>query len=433
MGVVKTKSTRAAKKPAPPRANRAKAPTVRHPKKPSTTPLGGSGGRTKAAAVVTPSASPTREPAVIVVGDHPAAALCALLLKEADVAVALLDIGTTPNADRLITLNPSFFDLHGSLQRLRSALPLAPITQIRFLGPDGESASATHPDAGENPHSQVMAFIASMREVREAMRSAAVDAGVPHLRASLLTEHIDDRGVHVRIGQERFVPAVLAVADPLPDEAGQLLDAPRFPGRGSSIQATARLRGGSLFGSAADPQVLDLTLDLGHQLNWGWLLRRGVEAQLCVQCPPEGDVPALMDEWTGMLKRHGVLTTEAEPDLSKLKVYDLPLGGALMRDVVARRTLLLGPAGGFYSASGEDVYPGCWSALFAAEVGARAVKAQHPQDALAAYRGRWGSTLGDYLRGPQQNLRFLLPLVYKNPVMTQRLAEAILLGQSLVK
>ena len=105
----------------------------------------------------------------------------------------------------------------------------------------------------------------------------------------------------------------------------------------------------------------------------------------------------------------------------------------LLRDVVARRTLLLGPAGGFYSASGEDVYPGCWSALFAAEVAAKAVKARHPQDVLGAYRGSWGSTLGDYLRGPQQNLRFLLPLVYKNPVMTQRLAEAILLGQSLVK
>jgi hypothetical protein len=152
-----------------------------------------------------------------------------------------------------------------------------------------------------------------------------------------------------------------------------------------------------------------------------------------VQCPPEEDVPALVEEWTMVLRRHGVLSGAAEPDISTLKICDLPLGGALLRDVVARRTLLLGPAGGFYSASGEDVYPGCWSALFAAEVAAKAVKARHPQDVLGAYRGSWGSTLGDYLRGPQQNLRFLLPLVYKNPVMTQRLAEAILLGQSLVK
>ena len=348
-------------------------------------------------------------------------------------AVALLDIGTTPNADRLITVNPSFFHLHRLLQKLRSTLALAPIKRIRFLGPDGESAFALRPGDGKEPDGEILAFIASMREVRDALRSAAIQAGIPHLRAGMSAESIDDRGVHLSIRGERFVPSILAVADPLPEEAGQLLDIPRFPGRGSSVQAAAPVKGGSIFGPAADPQVLDVTLDLGHQLNWGWLLRRGSEAQVCVQCPPEGDVPALMEEWTGMLKRQGVLNVQAEPDLAALKVSDLPLGGALMRDVVARRTLLLGPAGGFYSASGEDLYPGCWSAIYAAEVAAKAVKAPHPQDALGSYRGRWGATLGDYLRGPQQNLRFLLPLVYKNPVMTQRLAEAILLGESLVK
>jgi hypothetical protein len=89
-----------------------------------------------------------------------------------------------------------------------------------------------------------------MTELRDLMRSAAIDAGVPHLRASLRAEDVDDRGVHIRIGAERFVPAILAVADPLPDEAGQLLDIPRFPGRGSSIQATARLRGAGMFGGS---------------------------------------------------------------------------------------------------------------------------------------------------------------------------------------
>ena len=43
------------------------------------------------------------------------------------------------------------------------------------------------------------------------------------------------------------------------------------------------------------------------------------------------------------------------------------------------------------------------------------------------------TTLGDYLRGPQQNLRFLLPLVYRNPVMTARLTESILQGKSVVR
>ena len=100
---------------------------------------------------------------------------------------------------------------------------------------------------------------------------------------------------------------------------------------------------------------------------------------------------------------------------------------------MARRTLLIGPAGGFYSASGEDVYPAAWSAKFAADAAAKALKAPQVQDALGVYRGKWGATLGEYLRGPQQNLRFLLPLVYKNPTMTDRLANSILLGESLVR
>ena len=94
---------------------------------------------------------------------------------------------------------------------------------------------------------------------------------------------------------------------------------------------------------------------------------------------------------------------------------------------------MIGPAGGFYTACAEDIYPACWSATFAADIARRAVKEKHLQDALGAYRHKWGATLGDYLRGPQQNLRFLLPLVYRNKVMTARLAEAILYGKSVVR
>ena len=63
----------------------------------------------------------------------------------------------------------------------------------------------------------------------------------------------------------------------------------------------------------------------------------------------------------------------------------------------------------------------------------KALKEPHLQDALQPYRHHWRTTLGDYLRGPQQNFRFLLPLVYRNQVMTTRLTEAILLGKSVVR
>jgi hypothetical protein len=71
--------------------------------------------------------------------------------------------------------------------------------------------------------------------------------------------------------------------------------------------------------------------------------------------------------------------------------------------------------------------------MFAADAAKRALKERHVQDALQSSRQKWGATLGDYLRGPQQNLRFLLPLVYRNKMMTARLAEAILFGKSVVR
>ena len=102
-------------------------------------------------------------------------------------------------------------------------------------------------------------------------------------------------------------------------------------------------------------------------------------------------------------------------------------------DLLILRTLLFGPAGGFYTACLEDVYPNCWSATFAVDAVRKALKEPHLQDALQPYRQKWGTTLGEYLRGPQQNLRFLLPLVYRNPVMTARMGESILQGKSVVR
>jgi flavin-dependent dehydrogenase len=124
---------------------------------------------------------------------------------------------------------------------------------------------------------------------------------------------------------------------------------------------------------------------------------------------------------------------EKLPKPESAATFTLPIAAALSGETVANRTLLIGLAGGFVSACAEEVYPSCWSAVIAAKVAATALKQRHVQDALLEYRGEWGSTLGDYLRGPQQNLKLLLPLVYRNNIMSARVAEAILLGESVVR
>jgi len=162
--------------------------------------------------------------------------------------------------------------------------------------------------------------------------------------------------------------------------------------------------------------------------------------QLAVEQPADSTAnlspTTLLQRWIDVLIAHGVLKLApgaAPIDASSAVTLSLPLAGALSQEGVANRTLLIGPAGGFYTACAEDIYPTCWSAVYAVDVAKKALKERHVQDALQPYRQRWGATLGDYLRGPQQNLRFLLPLVYRNAIMTARLTEAILSGKSVVR
>jgi len=75
----------------------------------------------------------------------------------------------------------------------------------------------------------------------------------------------------------------------------------------------------------------------------------------------------------------------------------------------------------------------CWSAIYAAQAIQHALKERHLQDALNVFRSSWRTTLGDYLRGPSVNLRYLLPLIYRNPVMTERISESILMGKGVVR
>jgi hypothetical protein len=192
------------------------------------------------------------------------------------------------------------------------------------------------------------------------------------------------------------------------------------------------------FANIDEKPVMPMSLDVGGKLTWAWMLIGADELQLAVEQPIDevGAHPpqTVMRTWAASLRKHGILKKEADAlPFDDMESMDLPAAGALAREIVANRTLLFGPAGGFYTACLEDIYPCCWSAVFAVDAIRLALLELHLQDALQPYRQSWGTTLGEYLRGPQQNLRFLLPLVYRNPVMSARLAESILQGKSVVR
>ena len=376
------------------------------------------------------STSPVAD--VLVLGEHPAAYLAAALLKQKsklNVLHATLPHEHVP--DRLVLVNPAMFDLHPLLGPLRRKLETHSIYGLQFLSDDPGTRS-------EHRAKSIVSLVASYKEIRAAFQKLAAAEGVELLTPKTLDVlRVVDGGVEVAVGKGTIRPSVLVLGGPLPDSQEKILGLPDAWGHDVVHRYTfVKFKGGKHLDLGNKP-VVPMSLDLQGRLTWAWLLPCGNTIQLAVEQPVETldrIKPAdLLAHWVAVLKRHGVLKEDADVPLDQAQSMDLPLAGALAHEGLANRTVLVGPAGGFFSASGEDIYPNVWSAVFAADAIKKAWKEPHLQDALNPYRHKWRTTLGDYLRGPQQNLRFLLPLVYRNQVMTTRLAEAILLGKGMVR
>jgi hypothetical protein len=377
---------------------------------------------------------PATQPDVLVVGEHPACYFAAALLRHAKSGGSLNVVHCTlPEAevpDRLVLVNPAFFSLHKLLEPLKRSIPQTAIYGARFLADDGSAA-------GEYRERNPVACVAGYHDVRAAVEGVAAESGVRLLKPDALDVcRVDERGLEVEADGKLLRATVLILGAATPTPWRRRLGLPDGWPRDVQRRYTfLRLNSTKAADLPAKP-CMPMSLDLRGQLTWAWLLPGRGEVQLAVEQPASSAGPKpsvdLLKHWAGVLHKHGVLKTSDLP-FSEAESVDLPLAGALVQEGVANRAVLVGPAGGFYSATGEDIYPNCWSAVFAADAVRKALKETHLQDALQPYRQKWGATLGDYIRGPQQNLRFLLPLIYRNPTMTTRLGESILLGKSVIR
>lgn len=135
--------------------------------------------------------------------------------------------------------------------------------------------------------------------------------------------------------------------------------------------------------------------------------------------------------------RHGLVPRDLTESASKAGVTASPAGHGLDMDThVAKHTLVIGAAGGFVAAaSNEGLYPGMWSAVIAAEVveeTLRAAKKGAPvQDQLMRFDTAWRTHMADYLRSPHTDIQFLLPLIFANQPMADRMAAAFFFGENI--
>ena len=99
---------------------------------------------------------------------------------------------------------------------------------------------------------------------------------------------------------------------------------------------------------------------------------------------------------------------------------------------VGKHTLLIGDAGGFVAGgSNEGIYPAMWSAQLASEVVDAALDSERSQDELMQFEQRWRMTMADYLRPPNTDMQFLLPLIFSNQPMADRMGAAFFFGENI--
>jgi flavin-dependent dehydrogenase len=149
-----------------------------------------------------------------------------------------------------------------------------------------------------------------------------------------------------------------------------------------------------------------------------------------------GSEPADVSSLTQLvirLQEAGLIAARLSLSRSCAAIWQPPGGVALELEAhLAKRTLLVGTAGGFASAlTGQTLDPSIRSALVAADVAATALKARQVQDGLAAFKGQWRESLAGRIRLPETALRMLLPLIFTNKVMADRFARSLLYGESI--
>ncbi len=369
---------------------------------------------------------------VLILGAHPSAFLAAALLRlKTTLRVVHATIPAEKPLDRPVLVNPCFFKLHPLLEGLKRKLDLQGIYGLRFLADDPKITAESH---GRN----ALGYIAELAELRSAIHDIARRCDVEFQKPAQVHIHrIDEKGIEVTLGHHEVHPRAMIVAGRLSEQQHRVLGMPTEWERGVLHRYTyARVRNAKLLDLDSRP-IIPMSLDLRGTLSWAWLLPAPKSSLLAVEQPSDSvqrhHPHQMLRHWTTVLAAHGLLRSPIDIPDGDIESVDMPLAGALAHEGVASRSLLVGPAGGFYTANAEDIYPACWSAIHAADVMKAALKERHLQDALQPYRQKWRTTLGDYLRGPQQNLRFLLPLIYRNPVMTSRLCDAILIGKSVVR
>jgi hypothetical protein len=276
---------------------------------------------------------------VVVVGDHPSASLAtALLVKKGVKHVGLIPTPGALPEDRLVTLNPALFDLHPMLAPLQSAIPSDPVHGVRFLS----NEPGIH---GEHFVDKPVICVAKYTDVRSAFSTLTDLPGIETIRGEgLHVQRIDAEGLDLSTSRGPLRTKAIIVAE-MPDrETDAALGMadhwePDVLRRFTILRCKAEKHL-----NLSRPRTMPLSLEVGSSPAWGRLLVGGGGMMLAVDAPPSNGSGGkrLLDRWIATLKQHHILDTAFSYPSGAPETFDLPLAGALSRECVASRSLLIG-------------------------------------------------------------------------------------------
>ena len=365
---------------------------------------------------------------VTVLGAGPAGAMAACVLAQKERRVALLDRQTFPrsvvcsgwvSARAVPLLKDRGVDVRGMFSQ--------PIMNVTLHNADYSKMS--RPTFTESP-----GFIVERGRFDHGLVKAAVKNGVTFLEGYEVNDvRLHESSVTVEAADGRSVGSRLIILASGRDTS--LARRVGFPPASSErpmwmAHVAAPLKGVE---APKEPRVA-VVLGLDGADSFGFCCVGKDCVSVYVRwCGARSDVGEALTNLCRSAHANNLTPVDLSGATAEARVMRCLAGSALDSDShVRKHTLMIGDAGGFMSAvSNEGIYPAMWSAVIAADVMHLALSSEHSQDALMVFDSRWRVEMADYLRSPHTDIRFLLPLIFANQPMADRMGAAFFSGENI--
>lgn len=365
---------------------------------------------------------------VLVIGAGPAGCAAAMFLAKNERRVALIDAAKFPRkATSAGWLNSRAAAMLDELGVLSKPLLTQVFDKVTFHSADFEKTAIPH-------FENAPGYLIDRAAFDNALVKAAKSLGVKLIDGTPVTElRLNETTVQATLADNRTIDGRLLVfsaglGSPLLDRIGfsqYVHQAPMW---------TAQIDVPLPKGSPSNELRVGVILGLDRGASFSLYCVGPQRMSININWTGDSELaPAAFAATAKAAFSHGIVPVDVSLETADAKFVPCPAAAALDMDThVGKHCLLIGDAGGFVAAaSNEGLYPAMWSGQIAAEVIESGLNSQHSQDALMGFNTAWRMQMADYLRAPHTDVQFLLPLIFSNQPMADRMAAAFFSGENI--